>query len=150
MRPVGRIPETTLRGTLWGAGRPTGASASAISALPGGSRRAKRSHAPYPTWPPGSSGDVLASGEHVHGRAPSRPARAARLALRAGGLLRHVLLAGEAAPVGLYRSLHQLRRLLRSFGRRPARLHLERLDQPIAARVEERHALDRSVHRARA
>src|SRR5712671_7010704 len=112
MRPVGRIPETTLRGTLWGAGRPTGASASAISALPGGSRRAKRSDAPYPNWPLGSSGDVLASGEHVHGRAPSRPARDARLALRAGGLLGHHQLARETAAVGLHRPLHHLRRLL--------------------------------------
>src|SRR5437879_4047945 len=47
MRPVGRIPDTTLRGTLWGAGRPAVASASAI-VTPGGSRRAQK-EVPHPT-----------------------------------------------------------------------------------------------------
>src|SRR2546423_7781020 len=47
MRPVGRMPDTTLRGTLWGAGRPAVASASAII-TPGGSRRAQK-EVPHPT-----------------------------------------------------------------------------------------------------
>src|SRR5438128_8070036 len=82
MRPVGRIPETTRRGTFWGAGRLACAAASVIARCPRRlTPRNLRSRAPYPKCPVGSLGDVAAPAQRVDGGPPGRLAGRCLLAV---------------------------------------------------------------------
>src|SRR5438445_8884936 len=146
MRPVGRIPETTRRGTFWGAGRPACAAASVIARCPRRLTPRMKSREPYPKCPAGSLGDVASAAQDVEGSALAGLAGGRLFAVGAEDLL------GDLQPLGkLSGRRHRARdgqgRLVRGVPGSFVRPDGEQLDELVAARVEVGDRLDDAVGR---